>query len=114
MSVIALMGCASTVSPQAETVHEKALELGPNSDALLEYLMRRGFRDYTSKLGMADYDICSEKARGGPLTGVDVVRFCASENGRFRVLHFNTHGISTSCYAFDPQRGKTTKCAARR
>lgn len=112
--LVALTGCVSTVRPQAEAIHVKALDWGPDSKKLSDFLMRRGFREYTSEWGMGGYDHCVEKARGGALWGVDVVRFCASENGQFRVNHFNTHGTAFECFAFDPEHGTTQKCDARR
>ena len=112
--LVALTGCVSTVRPQAEAIHLKALDWGPNSEKLSDYMMLRGFREYASEWGMGRYDHCVEKARGGPLWGVDVVRFCASEDGQFRVNHFNTHVIAFECFTFDPEPGTTHTCAARR
>jgi hypothetical protein len=113
-SFVALLGCGSTVHPQAEEIHVKALDWGSNSEKLTSVLMRRGFREYTSEYGMGGHDRCIEKARGGALWGVDVVRFCTSEDGQFRVNHFNTHGIAFECFAFDPEGGTTQKCDAHR
>ena len=113
-AMIAVTGCAATVHPTAQALHVKTMKWGPNTDEMDSFLLLRGFQNYDKLHGMAGYDVCAEKARDGALTGVDVVRFCRSQDGRFRVLHFNTQGPLPTCYEFDPERAETRNCPAKR
>ncbi len=86
----------------------------PASQKMVSFLERRGFQEKVLHFGDDPLNDCVEKARGGPLTGVDVVRICHDGTGRFKVLHFNTHGVGAECYKFDPETGRSTKCLDRR
>ncbi|GGL72580.1 hypothetical protein [Wenxinia marina] len=89
---LALAGCVGVVQPTAPEVAARADE---GYAAVATWLQTRAFQPLDPAFGgprSAPDAACIEKARGGALFGVDVVRVCEGANGEALVWRMQTHG----------------------
>lgn len=95
LATLAVLAGCGTVRPSGPEV---VAELG-RGPALAQYLVERGFAPLGQvaggpRPGNVPQAVCHEKARGGAVGGVDVVRVCFNPDGTPRAIYtMQTHGL---------------------
>ena len=91
----AVSGCVQNVNPSAEVVGMRFANTAESPNDLVSWLERRGFEKLERHRFGGQWPNggpCYEKARGGPLFGVDIVRVCYINDDSPVVFARQTHG----------------------